>query len=257
MKSLEYGPEPQPKYEYFTKSKDRHNLYEFSKQLGTYLHDQRIPSVVFLDRASRPDWVGLDEYWKNNYPEETRPNIFFLNPEGFDLTSRVGKKIDEISSKSASKQGINFNFSSRFRNGFSDQDILMNIIDSSEAELVEQFERAYKKLEVQKDQPVAIFDNCMHTGTAMRPVLSYLKKMGYQDVRVVIGTNDDNRAAITVDKVLVPNPKIISCYPFGHSSLSGVKKGENVFSDYDEKADRSSIVLMRQEIRRAVQNKGK
>ena len=97
----------------------------------------------------------------------------------------------------------------------------------------------------------------MHSGETMSPVLNYLRATGYRDIRVVVGDNNRNYSPIKVDKFLTPNRKVLSCYPFGDSEYGGVVKGSNVFSDYDNEADREKVIQLRQEIRRIVKTKGK
>jgi hypothetical protein len=47
------------KYEYFSDPIERHDIYEFSKGVSNYLHDNKIPNIILLDRSPRPFWVGI------------------------------------------------------------------------------------------------------------------------------------------------------------------------------------------------------
>lgn len=79
-------------YKFFDQPERRHDIYEFSKGVTAYLHDEKVPNIILIDRSPRPIWVGIDEYWKQNYKDEQRPNIYFVNPEGFNSVKMVMEK---------------------------------------------------------------------------------------------------------------------------------------------------------------------
>lgn len=61
--------------------------------MSRYLHDQNVPNMIFLDRSPRPLWVGIDEYWKENYNHKPRPSIYFVNPSGFDSLAKAKREV--------------------------------------------------------------------------------------------------------------------------------------------------------------------
>lgn len=211
-------------YKYFKKKKQRHDVYEFSKELGNYLHSENIPNIVFMDRSSRQAWVGLDEYWKNNFSKDKKPNMYFINPDGFIIESYWDQEDAE----------------------------------EQEENIKNQFENIYKKLNEDKDKPLAIFDTCIHTGKTIIPVISFLERNGYSDLRIVIANTKSDQSIIRIDKNLDDNAKKISCYPFslGRDSSGVDKYDDRVVSSYDEISNRDIVVESRKEIRQIVKNKG-
>lgn len=56
------------------------DVYESSINLASYLKDQQIPNVMFLDKSARQAYVGLKEAWKKIGEDAKEPNIYFINP---------------------------------------------------------------------------------------------------------------------------------------------------------------------------------
>lgn len=236
------------KYEYFVDPKWRQDVYRFAEDLSKYLHDKQIPNIVFIDRSARPAWVALDEYWKNTYPNEKRPNIYFINPDGFDVLNKVARK-DNIT-----HDDLLFDSLELAMIGSSP---ITRKMDAEFEVVREQFNQAYKELNAQKDKPLAIYDNCIHTGKTIIPVVGYLAKENFKDVRLVVG--DDSfmfSSPVYPHKTLNSYSHVVPCSPFGSKS-SGVKKEDDIFSRYDEKIDRREVTGVREEIRKIVRNKGK
>lgn len=211
-------------YKYFTKKKERHDVYEFSKELSNYLHSENIPNIVFMDRSSRQAWVGLDEYWKNNFSKDKKPNMYFINPDGFIIDSYCDQEDTE----------------------------------EQEENIKNQFENIYKKLNDDKDKPLAIFDTCIHTGSTIAPVIHFFERNGYSDLRVVIANTNSDYSDVYIDKNLDDNAKRISCYPFslGKNSSGVTKHDDYVVSSYNDVSERDLVVKSRKEIRQIVRNEG-
>lgn len=244
---------PNEQHGYYFVPKMRENVYEFSKQLATYLHDEGINNIVFLDRAARLAWIGMDEYWKINYPDKPRPNIYFINPSGIDIIEGISRdfKEEKVIPEQDPKTG-------EIIIPLGDKESVINAAEDAVRNITNQFQQAYPKLEQEKHDPLALFDNCIHTGETIDKVLDYLQATGYKDVRVVIADDKDATKNTPEYKSLTPKHQIKGCYPFGHSELvTGVEKGGNVFSDYDKEADRVWVNETRKEIREIIRKKGK
>lgn len=233
-------------YQFFETPERRHDIYEFNKGLTTYLHDEKIPNVVLIDRSPRPIWIGIDEYWKQNYKEEQRPNIYFINPHGFD-SENIAIENEDISDDDILRDRVIFSMTG--------ESILSKKINEIDEKIKNQFEQTYHKLESQKEKPVAVFDNCIHGGETITPVLTYLRKNGYKDIRVVIGDEFHDHSSVNIDKSFGENTQLVSCGVFGRD-LGVYKDNKDVFSHYDNDADREQVVLCRKEIRRIIQEKG-
>jgi transcriptional regulator with XRE-family HTH domain len=238
--------EQKKNYEYFKHAEQRNDIYQFSKELSNYLHNEKIPNMIMLDRSPRPLWVGIDEYWKIHYKNEPRPNIYFINPDGFDSITRA-KQQNNLSQKEIFLDHMMF--------ASTGESIIINKAKEIEENTRVQFEQAYSKLEKNKTEPLVVFDNCLHSGRTIIPVIHYLKKYGYEDLRIVIGETSSNRSNIRVDKDFTDKVKFISCRAFG-GDFGVQKDDENVYSSYDENADRSKVISSREEIRRIVREQG-
>jgi hypothetical protein len=68
-------------YTYFDHAAERHDIYEFCKELTEYLAKNKVRNIMFIDRGARGAWVGVHEYWKRHYPDREMPNLYFVNPD--------------------------------------------------------------------------------------------------------------------------------------------------------------------------------
>lgn len=71
------------KYEEFSASRSRKDLVELTEYLAVYLKEKNIGNVILLDRSARPAYLGLVKVWRKMFPDAKRPNIYFVNPDGF------------------------------------------------------------------------------------------------------------------------------------------------------------------------------
>jgi hypothetical protein len=76
------GPSPEyfPQFAYEDEKAD---LYDQCATVGDYMHDNGVTALALIDRSARPAWVGIKQYIASKYGEDYRPDIFFLNPDGF------------------------------------------------------------------------------------------------------------------------------------------------------------------------------
>ncbi len=225
------------RYKYFADQYERHDIYEFIKELTEYIHSNNIESVILVDRSARPAWVGIDEYWKTNFPEEESPSIYFINPESVEIDSFF--KRQNVSSRELRKD-----ISIVKETGKSP------LLEKFNEEVVLKAKDFIEKYKISKEKPVLIFDTCSHTGETLRAVVNLLVAAGYE-TRVLTANEADN---MRTDKRLDGNTRLTSCYPFGKDS--GVEKGDDLTSNLDENADREDVVRSRSEIRRIIKNRG-
>lgn len=84
---------PEKPYRHFRNPRERMELFDFCKTTVEYIEEQGIETAVFIDRAARPLSAGINEYWDRTHSEAgSRPDIFFVNPDGFsegDIRSRM------------------------------------------------------------------------------------------------------------------------------------------------------------------------
>lgn len=231
-------PYPRTKsFEYFDHPRIRHTVYEFSKELTTYLEKNDIKNILFIDRGARPAWVGVDEYWKEHYPDKQRPDIFFTNPDAFD------PKLKDVIDKT--------NFLATILGG----SLNVDAIEDAVAPQAEEFSRVYEQLMEEKDQPLVLFDTCSHSGKTIIPILAVLGQLGFSDVRVLTAYPPNLHSPIRTDADLHKSVKMHTCYPFGVDSL--IEKGDGITSDRGSDSGRAKGIMLRHEIREIVRRKGK
>lgn len=229
-----------PKFEYFDSPAERHDIYEFSKELADHLHEKGIKNIVFMDRSARLAWVGLDEYWKQNYPNEKHPGYYFINPDGFFAPKLVMEE-NKISRKDQMFDAMVYERTGRSAIG--------ELIAEKIVQLGEDFGEKFKNIDI--DEKLAIFDTCSHTGHTLLPVVATLDQAGY-DLEIITARTSDDDSEVQSDKSLDANAKLASCYPFGRAS--GIAKGSDMVSSRDLRADRDDVVRARKEIREIIKN---
>lgn len=247
MEKPQFRKKEQPKpYEYFIRKSQREDIYQFSRGVTKYLHDEKIPNIILLDRSPRAFWVGIDEYWKEHYKKEKRPNIYFINPDGFNSLAKVMQKNNYDESDLLFDRLIYAN---------TGESEVQKKIGEEEKIIMDEFNKIYSNLVKDKDKPIAIFDNCLHSGQTILPVLHALDNSGYRDLRVVIGDITANQSPLKIDKHFTDRVQLMSCGAFGTDF--GVEKDEDsVVSHYDQNANRERVIKSREEIRRIVKEKG-
>ncbi len=237
------------KYTYFSNPERRKYAYELSREIAQYLHDQNIPNIILLDRSARTAWVGIDQYWKSNYKGEKRPNIYFINPDAFDVLTNYIKK---------NKIPQDYILVDKLKYAATGESEIMKSSRSAADAATAQFAEAYRTLAEALDKPLAVYDNCTHSKYTMSLMISWLQKAGYENLHVLIGDvsrQDRSQFQAETDETTGKRVRAFLCDPFGQG-ISGVQKGNDVFSNYNTETDRESVVRIRKEIRRVIQNKG-
>lgn len=236
--------EKSKKYEYFDHRGARDNIYELTKGLTEYIHTNKIQSIIFIDKAARPAWVGVDEYWKHNYPEEAKPDFYFLNPKSLrDMDVTDSDYSQEVNA--AIRKLTDF-----LRSLTQDEETNTKSPAGNFEDKKAEFEATYSRLSQNKDKPVLLFDNCSHSGRTITTVKKLMESLGYQ-VQYITANYPDNLSG-AAEKIDVGTTEF-ACYPFG--SQSGVKNTDNLLSARDDNADRETAALLRTEIRKIIESK--
>ena len=226
-------------YTYFDHVAERHDIYEFCKELTEYLAKNKVRNIMFIDRGARGAWVGVHEYWKRQYPDREMPNLYFINPDV--VSDNLQQKIEAYSFITAIA-GVEADVVSQLRPG-----------DTKDAQ--DKFSDTYTRLMGEKDQPLVLFDTCSHTGQTLIPLLSMLKNLNFTNFKVLTASRPDFVSTIKTDKILDRRALLHNCYPFGSNSL--VKKGKDIISERDDSANKARGVTMRREIRQIIRDQGK
>lgn len=234
----------QEAYRIFDSIESRRELYQYCKRVTDYLHKHNIPSLVLLDRATRPLATGVRECWMSAYADQPVPHIYFMNPYGFKTT----KDVTNVDLLKQAMPGITGE----------DPPLLPDPARTRDA-IQKEFTRSYPQLIRDKNKPVLIFDACIHSGRTLSPIKDTLLQLGFKDLRV--GTVEDPPARSSISPDLYMREEgdrpAEECRPFGFEQLvkktyTKVHSERNPDSTALERAKR-----LREEIRRIVQEKGR
>lgn len=198
-------------YEFITDEDRRKEIVEVSSALTRYVHDNHIRNVVLVDRAARPAWMGLSHFWEKYYPDEDKPNIYFVDPTGFltgeDLLEEGYMGLPKIIYMLAN-----------------DPRELSNIEDPQhlardDNTVAQNFKDTYKQLVSECDSPTLIFDNCIHSGDTLTPVVRTFKEVGFEDLHLGVVSTTEDRSDVPMDFVAVNGEAAGGCYPFDHDFI--------------------------------------
>jgi hypothetical protein len=238
-------PESKEKYEYFSSRHERHDIYLFTKNLTNYLEREGIRNIMFVDRSARPAWVGVSEYWNNNFPGKKKPGMYFINPtaEGDEIIHEFTRFFKSIGVDLEAMRGA------KFISGKEDE------LRQRNRALKERFEEVYTDLVKEKSAPLVVFDTCAHTGMTMHDVTKFLEEVGFEDIRIITANRPDRSSEIRHAERIDRHIHMTTCYPFGSDSL--VTKGNDIVSERDDEIDRTKGLMVREEIKRIVKNEGR
>ena len=182
----------------------KEDVFEASYRLANYLKQEKINNVMFLDNSARQASVGLQEAWKEVGENEKAPNIYFINPEEFVNSIIVGSPF------------------------FINNDDL--------EELSDKFASIFKN--INKEDPILLYDSCIHSGISLFSVEYFLKRIGFSNVKLGVtsvgeGFSEEKRKKI--DLVCLESGAALGCRPFGHPSYISDNPGEII-----SKANRTS-----------------
>jgi hypothetical protein len=220
-------------YTFFRTERERSELFEYTKGLAEYIISEQIKNLVIVDRNARPVYIGVREYLLHKYPETEMPQIYFLNPKGFkakkELTQREIRKI-MISSKIKDPTG-------ETREEIRDKE-----------EIIQEFEDIYKRLLDDKNEPVLIFDTCIHSGDSLDPVKELFNTLDFSDVRIGAVTKSEDGSKVDTDFHITDDLPKKMCNPFSQER-SVSKTFKHVYS---KRTDRSYQIKKSRQIREEI-----
>jgi hypothetical protein len=234
-------------YQHFDTRAKRQDLLAITKGLSEQAEKYKAKHIILLDRSARPLATALLEYWRLSGNSKSRPEILFLNPDGF-------------SSKSLGISLIRVGFSSA---ALSIGEIRKPLTHSDERAMQNSFKSKFPDLFESRHSPVIVFDTCLHTGGTLDSVVQALEKIGFSNLKVGVaskeGKFEDTRTRVdfSFDEVR----ECETCLPFGHETL--VKKGKSIvctpvskgavaFTDNGDGNARRQGASLRSEIREIV-----
>lgn len=230
---------PAEGYKYFN-SDQLHDIFEFSKELSGYLERESVKSVLFLDRAARPAWVGVDEFWNQNIKDKPKPGFYFMNANGAHVYDEDGKVTNA--------RELFTLLEHFFKSGSIPQreERVLN-------ELSSRFRDVYPTLVENLNDPLVVFDTCSHSGITMESVITLLKHVGFSDIRPITANEPEWQSPIEAATVIDNETRLLSCYPFGEHSL--VEKTDDIIAAPNRK-NLEMATRIREDIRQVMQSGG-
>lgn len=64
-------------------------IKEIGSSLSTYCHNNNIENLIFIDSSARFANVAFREMWKQKYGTEKKPNIYFTNPDAYQIEEYI------------------------------------------------------------------------------------------------------------------------------------------------------------------------
>jgi hypothetical protein len=191
-------------YRFFQHFEERQELFDYSKAIGEYLKTQGITNLVIIDRSARPLYIGVREYLSLKYPNEPKPNIYFVNPKGFKVSEEltdgeIEEIINDCNWKGDVHEGEEF--------------------VKTHEDIAREFSNMYKRLINDRDKPVLIFDTCIHRGRTLAPVKKIFKESGFSDVRIGSINPAENGSMVKHDFYITEKTPRKLCYPFDYDRI--------------------------------------
>jgi len=195
-------------YEFFPKAENREKLFEYTQKLAEYLKSQQIADIILMDRAARPIANALKAYWQNQAEKPTEANIYFFNKNGFG------------------------DYGSDYEHSIPGREL----------------KAAYPKLIADKDQPVLLFDTCVHSGDTLAPIAKQLRGMNFSDLRLGSISKPQKGSPLKTDFYIEEGEASLGCHPFGWDSIVE-RDSEHVFSKPNpDQAKRDYSIRLKREI---------
>jgi len=227
-------------------------MVEIGQKIAEYLHTNNIKKIVFVDRAARPGYIVLKECWKKMYPDSPQPEIFFINPDGFEEKSFLAP------------EGFPKKFSvgyHRLKEAQEKGEIVSKKIIKEELkapktqeEIDSEFKETYSRLLQDKENPILLFDICIHTGNSLRSIIIELEEVGfdYKNIKVGLVHNTTNATEIKPELVIMDEMPTFECHPFDEDRMIRMTFGRTSSKPNEDTPSKERSMRLRKEIKRIV-----
>ena len=224
-------------YDFFKYEVARDQLAQYCEKITEYIHDNNVANIVILDRISRPVYIGIMEYWKDKYPGEKKPGIYFMNPKGFK--TRESLTVDEL-------------FEIQQDCEWKDDAVESPRQARRERDVTREIEETYSLLMKDKDKPLLIFDSCIHSGDTLSPVKNTLEKVGFEKLIIGSVNPSDRNSSVETDFFITTERPDNGCYPFDRDRMIE-KTFDHVYSKKNKNPREVSLAIrLRKEIKRII-----
>ena len=222
-------------YIIFNDETSRREMVEVGRKVCEYVHDRGIQEIIFVDRSARPGYITVVENWKNMYPGEKPPNIYFMNPNGFKSLGDIWDEDPEL--------------------GFTEALVVAEKDDRpespglvrSKSEISKDLRKTYPELFSREGKHVLLFDTCVHSGESVKPMIGILTDLGL-DVRLGVVSAKTNASGIDADLVIFDKTQGGGCHPFDRDRL--VEK--TYTSVHSLKSDNEEKRILSRQIRKEI-----
>lgn len=220
-------------FQYFADPTDRAMIAECGFRVAEHLHDERIGSLVLVDRAARNLHIPIRAAWEVEYPGEPKPSVYFLNPGGF-LNPRL-HTVDTYGKMLLKQQAQDKGIPSQEEYHQTTKSIVKTLRVAHKArklmytdllhnaELRHASELTALADTAIKNDPnfngrVMVLDACTHTGSSLSGIAETLRAIGVIDVRTGVVNNTSNHGH-NVDYVAFSDEYApLACRPFGEQT---------------------------------------
>ncbi|MEK7574946.1 MAG: hypothetical protein AAB511_01825 [Patescibacteria group bacterium] len=237
VRNLESSKNPDHEYVFFRFDDARIELARYCERVVDFLHANKIPNMVIVDRSSRPMYIGVMEYWRDKYPDEKMPGIYFMNPKGFKARDTLTP--DELVEVAR------------------DCELKDDLLESprqarTEDEIVEELKSTYTHLMVDKDKPLLVFDSCIHSGDTLSSLKDTLEKAGFTNIIIGSVNPSDVLSSVPTDFYITEERPAGGCYPFDRDRMIE-KTFNHVYSKKSRKPEEVALSKqLREEIKRII-----
>jgi hypothetical protein len=189
---------------FFEEESERYELFKYTQSIVDYVRQERVSDLVIIDRSSRPLYIAFIEYWRNEYPQEPMPGIYFMNPKGFKSKDEYSaRELEEIALECTLKDDASEEVG-RVR---------------TRGEILEELKTTYKRLMENKDKPILVFDSCIHSGDTLSPLKQTMEDAGFSDLRIGSINPSDYDSKVKTDFFVSTRVPTKGCYPFDRDRL--------------------------------------
>ncbi len=123
-----------------------------------------------------------------------------------------------------------------------------------EDDVLAELRETYKQLMKDKDEPLLVFDTCLHTGNSLLPVKQALTQVGFSDVRIGSVNPSDPDSKVKTDFFITKQVPTRHCYPFDNDRLIE-KTFDHVYSyPTSHSQNRARSIRLRKEIKKIIED---
>lgn len=175
-------------YAWFPEAAARRDIAIMTERTGEYIRREGFKNVLMLDLATRPFLPTLQEYLKNRHPNELMPNMYLVNPNGFQTMTRSSEEV------------------------IADLEHTFPDLMAKREEPTLVYDLCIHTGE--HDHKPGEDIEGMKVKSGMKAVLARLHEAGFTNIKIATALNHHNTSGIPVDMIALPTiPNKQNCHP--------------------------------------------